>query len=62
MDFFNGPQIETCLYRSNSKDRFLIKVSQLVCDAAGVKEIAGEYDEAALNYGEEEIEEGEDYE
>jgi len=42
MDIFNGPQIETCLYRSNSQDRFLIKVSHLVCDAAGVKEIAGE--------------------
>jgi NRPS condensation-like uncharacterized protein len=42
MDFFNGPQIETCLYRYDSKDRFLIKVSHLVCDAAGVKEIAGE--------------------
>ncbi|MCK5099841.1 MAG: hypothetical protein KAR45_17145, partial [Desulfobacteraceae bacterium] len=42
MDFFCGPQIETCLHRSNSKDRFLIKVSHLVCDAAGVKEIAGE--------------------
>ncbi|MCP4024375.1 MAG: hypothetical protein GY729_21210, partial [Desulfobacteraceae bacterium] len=42
MDFFNGPQIDTCLYRSNSKDRFSIKVSHLVCDAAGVKEIAGE--------------------
>ena len=42
MDFFNGPQIKTCLYRSSSKDRFLIKVSHLVCDAAGVKEIAGE--------------------
>ena len=42
MDFFNGPQIGTCLYRSRCKDRFLIKVSHLVCDAAGVKEIAGE--------------------
>ena len=42
MDFFNGPQIGTCLYRSESKDRFLIKVSHLVCDAAGVKEISGE--------------------
>ncbi len=42
MDFFTGPQIETCLFRSSSKDRFLIKVSHLVCDAAGVKEIAGE--------------------
>jgi NRPS condensation-like uncharacterized protein len=42
MDFFNGPQIKTCLYRSSFKDRFLIKVSHLVCDAAGVKEIAGE--------------------
>jgi NRPS condensation-like uncharacterized protein len=42
MDFFNGPQIGTCLYRSHSKDRFLIKISHLVCDAAGVKEIAGE--------------------
>ncbi len=42
MDFFTGPQIETCLYRSYSEDRFLIKVSHLVCDAAGVKEIAGE--------------------
>lgn len=42
MDFFNGPQIETCLYRSYSSDRFLIKISHLVCDAAGVKEIAGE--------------------
>lgn len=41
MDFFNGPQIETCLLRSCSKDRFSIKVSHLVCDAAGVKEIAG---------------------
>ncbi|MCG8637455.1 MAG: condensation domain-containing protein, partial [Desulfobacterales bacterium] len=42
MDFFNGPQIDTCLYRSSMEDRFLIKVSHLVCDAAGVKEIAGE--------------------
>ena len=42
MDFLNGPQIKTCLHRSYSKDRFLIKVSHLVCDAAGVKEIAGE--------------------
>jgi NRPS condensation-like uncharacterized protein len=42
MDFFNGPQIETCLHRSYSKDRFLIKVSHLVCDASGAKEITGE--------------------
>jgi NRPS condensation-like uncharacterized protein len=42
MDFFSGPQIAACLHRSYSKDRFLIKVSHLVCDAAGVKEIAGE--------------------
>lgn len=42
MDFFTGPQIETCLYRSGSGDRFLIKVSHLVCDAAGVKQIAEE--------------------
>ncbi len=41
MDFFNGPQIETCLHRSDFKDRFLIKVSHLVCDATGVKEITG---------------------
>lgn len=40
MEFFTGLQIGTCLYRSPSKDRFLIKVSHLVCDAAGVKEIA----------------------
>ena len=42
MDFFNNPQIATCLYRAESKDRFLIKVSHLVCDAAGVKEIVNE--------------------
>jgi NRPS condensation-like uncharacterized protein len=42
MDFFPGPQIETYLYRSNFEDRFLIKVSHLVCDAAGVKEIVCE--------------------
>ncbi len=42
MDFFNGPQIKTYLHRSSSKDRFLIKVSHIVSDAAGVKEIAGE--------------------
>ena len=45
MDFFNGPQIETCLFRSYSKDHFLIKISHLVCDAAGVKEIAGKLSE-----------------
>lgn len=42
MDFLTGPQIETCLLRSESEDRFLIKVSHLVCDAAGVKEISRE--------------------
>ncbi len=42
MDFFNGPQIETCLYQSSFEDRFLIKVSHLICDAAGVKDIVGE--------------------
>jgi len=42
MEFFTGPQIESCLYRSESKDCLLVKVSHLVCDAAGVKEIVGE--------------------
>ncbi len=42
MDFFNGPQIRTYLYRSSSRDCLLVKVSHLVCDAAGVKEIVGE--------------------
>jgi NRPS condensation-like uncharacterized protein len=42
IDFFSGPQIDTCLYRSYSENRLLIKVSHLVCDAAGVKEITGE--------------------
>ncbi len=42
MDFFNDSQIRVCLYRSLSKDCLLVKVSHLVCDAAGVKEIVGE--------------------
>ncbi len=42
MDFFNDSQIKACLYRSSSKDCLLVKVSHLVCDAAGVKEIVGE--------------------
>lgn len=42
MDFFNDSQIKACLYRSLSKDCLLVKVSHLVCDAAGVKKIVGE--------------------
>ena len=40
IEFISEPQIFTCLYRSESKDRLALKVSHLVSDAAGVKDIA----------------------
>ena len=43
MDFFNGPQFEAWLYRSSGGDQLLMRVSHLVCDAAGAKEIAAEW-------------------
>ena len=40
IDFLSAPQILACLYRSESADRLTIKISHLVSDAAGVKDIA----------------------
>ncbi|XPS83049.1 hypothetical protein Dvar_10670 [Desulfosarcina variabilis str. Montpellier] len=39
IDFLSAPQILACLYRSESADRLTIKISHLVSDAAGVKDI-----------------------
>lgn len=40
IDFISGPQIFVCLYRLESTDRLILKISHLVSDAAGVKDIA----------------------
>lgn len=40
IDFNFEPQILACLYRSESTDRLTLKISHLVSDAAGVKDIA----------------------
>jgi NRPS condensation-like uncharacterized protein len=40
IDFIAGPQIFACLYRCEASDKLILKVSHLVSDAAGVKEIA----------------------
>ena len=40
IDFTAEPQFFACLYRSDTKDRLLLKVSHLVSDASGVKDIA----------------------
>lgn len=40
IDFFAEPQILACLFRSGLSDRLTLKISHLVSDAAGVKEIA----------------------
>ena len=39
IDFLSAPQIIACLYRSELADRLTLKISHLVCDAAGVKDI-----------------------
>lgn len=40
IEFISEPQVFLCLYRLESKDRLILKVSHLVSDAAGVKDIA----------------------
>jgi NRPS condensation-like uncharacterized protein len=40
IDFAAGPQISACLYRREAGDKLILKVSHLVSDAAGVKDIA----------------------
>ncbi len=37
----DGPQLKACLWRSSNGDRLLLKVTDVVADAGGVKEIAG---------------------
>ena len=39
MDVYTGPQVKVCLWRSTSDDNLLFKVSGVVADASGVKEI-----------------------
>lgn len=39
LDFFDGPQMEVCLFRNDTNENLLIKISHIVCDAAGVKDI-----------------------
>ena len=40
IEFISEPQMCTCLYRSERKDRFILKISHVVSDTTGVKEIA----------------------
>jgi NRPS condensation-like uncharacterized protein len=40
LDAYAGPQIKACVWRSSNRDRLLLKVSHVVADAGGVKEIA----------------------
>jgi NRPS condensation-like uncharacterized protein len=39
IDFISEPQIFVCLYRSETSDRLILKISHLVSDAAGVKDL-----------------------
>ncbi len=39
IDGYIGPQIQACILRSSAGDHLLLKVSHIVCDAGGVKEI-----------------------
>ncbi len=39
-DTHNGPQLKACLWRSSNGDHLLLKVTDVVTDAGGVKEIA----------------------
>ena len=40
LQYFSGPQIHVCLYRSETRDSLMLKVSHLAADAASVKYIA----------------------
>jgi NRPS condensation-like uncharacterized protein len=42
LDSRQGPQINACLLRSAEGDRLLLKVSHLVCDSAGLNDIAAQ--------------------
>jgi NRPS condensation-like uncharacterized protein len=39
IDFISEPQIFVCLYRSETSDRLILKISHLASDASGVKDI-----------------------
>jgi NRPS condensation-like uncharacterized protein len=41
IDSHIGPQIRACLWQSSNDDHLVLKVSHIVADAGGVKEIAG---------------------
>lgn len=40
VDYLSEPQVSACLFRSDTADRLILKVSHIVTDAAGVKVLA----------------------